>query len=60
MNAKKFSDAMSELDKNRQKRLLEKVNGVQTIITCTHVDDEVFSGAEYKSFIINSGNIKRN
>ena len=55
-----LDDAMSELDKNRQKRLLEKVNGVQTIITCTHIDEEVFSGTEYKSFIINSGNIKRN
>ena len=52
-----LDDAMSELDKSRQKRILEKVKGVQTLITCTEVDDRVFGGMEYKTFNIKNGAI---
>ena len=52
-----LDDAMSELDKNRQKRILERVNGVQTLITCTEVDADVFADADYKLFEIKEGRI---
>ncbi len=52
-----LDDAMSELDKGRQKRLLERIKNVQTIITCTHIDEEVFKGIDYKKFEIESGSI---
>ncbi len=48
---------MSELDFNRQKRLLKKIDGVQTIITCTGVDERVFNEIEYKRFEIEGGKI---
>ena len=52
-----LDDAMSELDKNRQKRILELVGGVQTIITCTEIDPVVFDGTEHKTFVIKNGQI---
>ncbi len=52
-----LDDAMSELDKSRQKRLLQKIQGVQTIITCTHIDKDVFDGVDYKKFVIEGGKI---
>ncbi len=52
-----LDDAMSELDKNRQRKLLERVRGVQTIITCTHIDEDVFDGFDYKTFTVEGGKI---
>ncbi len=52
-----LDDAMSELDFSRQKRLLEATEGVQTIVTCTHVDERVFGGKNYKTFNIDGGKI---
>lgn len=37
-----LDDVLSELDKSRQKRLLEASRGQQTIITSTHIDDVVY------------------
>lgn len=54
-----LDDAMSELDLNRQKRLLEATKFVQTIITCTHIDERVFGEKEYKIFNIDGGKIVR-
>lgn len=34
-----LDDVLSELDKNRQSYLVNSVKNIQTIITCTHVDD---------------------
>lgn len=34
-----LDDVLSELDENRQKFLLENINQIQTIITCTGIDD---------------------
>lgn len=53
-----LDDALSELDKSRQKRLVRLLEGVQTIITCTHVDEEVFEGMEYKKFVVEEGTIR--
>ena len=54
-----LDDAMSELDKTRQQRLLKYIDGVQTIITCTHADNEVFDGVEYKKFLVDGGKIAK-
>lgn len=52
-----LDDALSELDKNRQKKLLERIKGVQTIITCTHVDEDVFENVSATRFLISEGKI---
>ncbi len=36
-----LDDVLSELDRSRQSQLLESIKGIQTIITCTGVDDFV-------------------
>ena len=54
-----LDDAMSELDKRRQQRILELTSGVQTLITCTDIDSTVFSSLDYKVFKINKGKIAR-
>lgn len=52
-----LDDAMSELDIFRQSRLLKAIDGVQTIVTCTHVDQSVFGETDYKIFKIDGGKI---
>lgn len=52
-----LDDAMSELDKNRQKTLLKRAEGMQVIITCTHVDEEVFKDCSYNLIKIKDGSI---
>lgn len=52
-----LDDAMSELDVNRRKRLLKRIGGIQTIITCTKVDPEVFDGFDYKKIVVDGGRI---
>ncbi len=53
-----LDDAFSELDKTRRKKLLERVSGMQTIITCTDFSDEIPIGVEVKYFDIENGEIK--
>ena len=36
-----LDDVLSELDSNRQKYLLDSIHGIQTVITCTGIDDFV-------------------
>jgi len=36
-----LDDVLSELDKNRQNYLLDSIHDIQTIVTCTGVDDFV-------------------
>ena len=50
-----LDDALSELDKSRQKKLLQKIKGVQTIITCTHIEEDVFENTVNKRFLIKGG-----
>ena len=52
-----LDDALSELDASRQARLLERLVGVQTIITCTEADDRVFANVDHKTFTIEGGKI---
>ncbi|MBE5752715.1 MAG: DNA replication/repair protein RecF [Clostridiales bacterium] len=52
-----LDDVMSELDLPRRKKLLKRISGVQTILTCTHAE-RVLYGAESKKIRIESGKIK--
>ena len=54
-----LDDVLSELDEGRQKRLLREIEGIQTIITCTGLDE--FKEHEFsidKTFYIEKGSIK--
>ena len=54
-----LDDVLSELDKKRQKLLIKKVEGVQTILTATHVEKATFSGVPFTKTTIENGKIKR-
>lgn len=41
-----LDDVMSELDSNRQMQLLESIKGIQTIITCTGLDEFIENRVE--------------
>ena len=52
-----LDDVMSELDLKRRKKLLQCVEDVQTILTCTHTE-RVLYGAECNKIKIENGKIK--
>lgn len=52
-----LDDVMSELDLPRRKKLLKRISGVQTVLTCTHAE-RVLYGAESKKIRIENGKIK--
>ena len=55
-----LDDVMSELDRNRQKQLIESISGVQAIITCTGMDEFIENMlGEVKKIHINAGNIRK-
>ena len=55
-----LDDVLSELDRNRQNYLLEHIKGIQTIITCTGLEEFVKNGINIqKTFEIESGKVKR-
>ena len=51
-----LDDVMSELDLPRRKKLVERVQGVQCILTCTHAE-RVLYGKESKKIKIQGGKI---
>ncbi len=53
-----LDDVMSELDLPRRKKLLQRVHGMQTLLTCTHAE-RVLYGAECNKIRIEGGMIKR-
>lgn len=54
-----LDDVLSELDRNRQNYLLEHIKGIQTIITCTGLEEFVKNGINIqKTFEIESGTVK--
>ncbi len=56
-----LDDVLSELDRKRQNYLLEHIKGIQTIITCTGLEEFVENGLNIqKIFEIESGAIKNN
>ncbi len=54
-----LDDVFSELDRNRQKKLIKLIGGMQTLITCAYLEDEIFGEIESKNFNINGGKIER-
>ncbi len=55
-----LDDVLSELDSHRQKHLLDGIDGVQTIITCTGVDEFVENRFEINSvYRVTDGTIER-
>ncbi len=52
-----LDDVMSELDLKRRKKLLRTIEGMQTILTCTHAE-RVLYGAECKKIRIEKGRIR--
>ena len=53
-----LDDVMSELDLPRRKKLLKRIDGIQTILTCTHAE-RVLYGADCQKIRIENGEIKR-
>ena len=52
-----LDDAFSELDKDRRRQLIKVTKGIQTIITCTELTDEMLADQDIKIFNINGGKI---
>lgn len=52
-----LDDVMSELDLPRRKKLLRKIEGIQTLLTCTHTE-RVLYGADCNRIRIENGRIK--
>ena len=52
-----LDDAFSELDKDRRRQLIKVTKGIQTIITCTELTDEMLADQDIKIFNINDGRI---
>ena len=52
-----LDDVMSELDLPRRKKLLKKIDGMQTLLTCTHAE-RVLYGATCNKIRIENGKIK--
>lgn len=54
-----LDDVLSELDSNRQNKLLQEINNIQTIITCTGVDDFISNNFKIaKTMLVKEGTVK--
>ena len=53
-----LDDVMSELDLPRRKKLVSRISGLQTMLTCTHAE-RVLYGAEANKIRIENGKIKK-
>lgn len=49
-----LDDVLSELDENRQNKLLEYVSGIQTLLTCTEFNFDI----PHTKFVIENGKLK--
>ncbi len=54
-----LDDVLSELDKKRQRNLINNVSHLQTIFTSTELDRTVFRNSSYNRIIIENGKIKK-
>ena len=53
-----LDDVLSELDKNRQRKLIGAVEKMQTIFTATHLDRTVFKNTPFNRLTVENGKIK--
>jgi DNA replication and repair protein RecF len=55
-----LDDVLSELDLNRQKYILNSINNVQTIVTCTGIENiKSYLDEKAKIFIVENGKVTR-
>ncbi len=54
-----LDDVLSELDKKRQRKLIDAVANMQSVFTTTHIDRTVFKDKEINKITIESGKIKK-
>lgn len=54
-----LDDVLSELDKKRQRRLINAVEKLQTVFTATGFDRTVFKNSQVNRIIVEKGKIKR-
>lgn len=55
-----LDDVLSELDEKRQSKLIENIKAYQTIITCTHLPDDVRERiGEVTEFGVHNGNVSK-
>ncbi|EPY2307428.1 DNA replication/repair protein RecF [Clostridium botulinum] len=56
-----LDDVLSELDSNRQKFVLNSIDKIQTIITCTGIEeiDKYLDKKQSQLYLVNNGKIKR-
>lgn len=54
-----LDDVLSELDKVRQRKLLKRAEGMQTIVTCTHADKTVFGKIPFRKMTVTAGKLKK-
>lgn len=52
-----LDDVLSELDRKRQRTLIKKVQGIQTVLTATHVESSLLRGVDHVRFNIENGKI---
>ena len=53
-----LDDVLSELDNNRKRYILSSINEIQTIITCTGIDDlRSYLDGKAKIFNVSNGQI---
>ncbi len=56
-----LDDVLSELDEERQRHLIESIKNIQTIITCTGIEDFInFNQLRDSSIIVNEKDIENN
>ena len=53
-----LDDVLSELDKKRQRKLINAVQNMQTIFTATSMDRQVFKNTNVNKIVIEKGKIK--
>lgn len=54
-----LDDVLSELDKKRQRKLIQSVENIQTVFTATGYDRTVFKNKEINKIVVENGKIKR-
>ncbi len=54
-----LDDVLSELDKKRQRKLINAVEHIQTVFTTTHLDRTVFKNKPITKITVENGKIKR-
>lgn len=54
-----LDDVLSELDKKRQKKLIQGVEHLQTIFTATGLDRTVFKGRIFNRLVVENGKVKQ-